>query len=285
MVNTQQTYWQIWTLISPLPVSANSIASQLVKNRAHKTSGCKSTRLVNKQLSDLWKNPTPEGQSISETFRREEFAAALRRLKPGKSPGLESIFPEFIFHSGSALKSWFCDFLNSCMRQFKIPKIWRRALVVAIPKPEKPLGDPKSYRPISPMCVPFKIHERLIYARVETIIDPLLTHEQAGFQHGRSTVDQVTLLTQDIEDRLSAKKKAGAVFDDLTAAYDTVWHRGLTCKLLRLLPDSHMVHMIVEMVGNRNFTLVNGNGQRSRLRCLKNGIPQGSVLATLLFNI
>ena len=92
----------------------------------------------------------------------------------------------------------FCDFLNSCMRQLKIPKIWRRALVVAIPKPEKPLGDPKSYRPVSLLCVPFQILERLIYARVKTIIDPLLPHEQAGFRHGKSTVDQVTLLTQDI---------------------------------------------------------------------------------------
>ena len=90
------------------------------------------------------------------------------------------------------------------------------------------------------MC-PFKILERLIYARVETIIDPLLPQEQACFPHGRSAVGQVTLLTQDIEDSFSAKKKAGAVFVDLTASYDTVWHRGLICKLLRLLPDRHMV--------------------------------------------
>jgi len=54
----------------------------------------------------------------------------------------------------------------------------------------------------------------------------MLPQEQAGFRHGRSAVDQVTLLTQDIEDSFSAKKKAGAgaVFVDLTAAYDTVWH-------------------------------------------------------------
>ena len=41
----------------------------------------------------------------------------------------------------------------------------------------------------------------------------------------------------------------------------------------------------MEMVSNRSFTLTTGNGQRSRLRRLKNGIPQGSVLAHLLFNI
>ena len=167
------------------------------KNRAHRTGGHESTRLINKQLSNLWKIPIPKGHSISEPLRLEEFATALKFLKPENSSGLDSIFPEFILHAGSALKSWFCDLLTSCMRQLKIPKIWRRALVVAIPKPEKPLGDPKSYHPISLLCVSFKILERLIDTRVETITDSLLPQEQVGFRHGVSAVDQVTMLTVD----------------------------------------------------------------------------------------
>ena len=75
------------------------------------------------------------------------------------------------------------------------------------------------------------------------------------------------------------------MFVDLTAAYDTVWHRGLTCKLLRLLPDKHMVRMIMELVRNGSFTLTTGDSKRSRLRRLKNGVPQESILAPLLFNI
>ena len=51
------------------------------------------------------------------------------------------------------------------------------------------------------------------------------------------------------------------MFVDLTAAYSTVWHRGLTYKLLRLLPDRHMVRMIMEMVSNRSFTLTIDNGK------------------------
>ena len=75
------------------------------------------------------------------------------------------------------------------------------------------------------------------------------------------------------------------MFIDLTAAYDTVWHRGLACKLLRLLPDRHMVKVMMDLVYNRSFTLTNGFGGKSRLRRLKNGVPQGSVLAPILFSI
>ena len=148
------------------------------------------------------------------------------------------------------MKSWLHDFLSSCLCRLKIPKIWKRALVVAIPKPTKPVGDPKSYRTISLPCVIYKILERLIYALVEPLIDLLIPKEQAGFRRGKSNADQIVLLTQNTENSFEAKKKAGAISFNLTAAYDTVWHRGITCKLLRLLSDKHMVKMIMELVQN-----------------------------------
>ena len=92
-------------------------------------------------------------------------------------------------------------------------------------------------------------------------------------------------MNQDIEDWFGGKKNAGAVFIDLTAAYDTVWHRGHACKLPRLMPDRHTVKMTMELVYNRSFTLTIGRGGKSRLRRLKNGVPQGSVLAPHLFKI
>ena len=90
--------------------------------------------------------------NVCGSFTPSEFAAALKHLKPGKAPGPDSICPELLLHAEAALKSWLCSFLSSCLHHLKITKIWRRALVVAIPKPMKPVEDPKSYRPISLLC-------------------------------------------------------------------------------------------------------------------------------------
>ena len=64
-----------------------------------------------------------------------------------------------------------------------------------------------------------------------------------------------------------------------------MWHRGLHLKLLRIIPDRHMVGFIMEMLSNRSFVVHTSDGQRSRLRRMKNVVPQGSVLSPMLFNI
>ena len=155
---------------------------------------------------------------------------------------------------------------------------------MAILKPKKPADDPKSYRPISLLCVPLKVLERLLSTRLEPIIDPSLPITQAGFRSGRSTVDQIMHL-DDIENGFEERKKAGLALTDLTAAYDTVWLSALFLKMLHVIPDHHMVRFLQELISNRRFTLQTSDGRLSRTRSLKNGVPQGSTLSPLLFNI
>ena len=129
------------------------------------------------------------------------------------------------------------------MCHLRIPRIWWRAIVIAILKPNKPLNDAKIYRPISLLCVLFEILEHLIHSRIGPVIDSQLPLEQAGFCCGSSTVDKVTLLTQHLEDSFEAKEKAGVVFVDLTAVYDTVWHRVAPWPHLQIvLPSTRQAH-------------------------------------------
>ena len=146
-----------WSRHSPRHclVSADTIASQLVRNGKYEAVDRKSSRFVSQEVSDFWRATTPDAVNISDNFLQREFAAALQYFKPGKAPGPDSICPKLILYAGAALKSWLRDFLSSCLRRLKISKIWRRELVVAIPKPAKPVGDSKSYRPISLLCVPW----------------------------------------------------------------------------------------------------------------------------------
>ena len=137
--------------------------------------------------------------NISKSFASQEFAAVLKHLKPGKAPGPDSICSEQTTHARAALKSWLCGFLSSCLRHLKTPKVCRRALVVAISKPKKPVEDPKNYHPIFLLCVLYKILQRPIHARVELIVDPLFPREQAEFRRGRSTVHQTVLRPQNIK--------------------------------------------------------------------------------------
>ena len=58
------------------PVSADAIASQLVRNGKYEAVNRKSSRLVFQEVSDLWRATTPDAVNISDNFSQREFTAA-----------------------------------------------------------------------------------------------------------------------------------------------------------------------------------------------------------------
>ena len=54
-------------------VSANAIASQLVRNKRYEAVDRKSSRLVSQEVSDLWRTTTPDPLNISDNFFTERI--------------------------------------------------------------------------------------------------------------------------------------------------------------------------------------------------------------------
>ena len=73
----------------------------------------------------------------------------------------------------------------------------------------------------------------MILNRLLPIIDEKLIPVQAGFRPGRSCTGQILKLTQHIEDGFEKGMVTGAIFVDLSAAYDTINHRKTSTQIFR----------------------------------------------------
>ena len=105
------------------------------------------------------------------------------------------------------------------------------------------------------MYVLYNLLEQFIQTWLDIIIDPQLPPEQAGYHWGYTTVDQVALLIDNIEIGFKYDHKVGVILLNLTAVYDTVWHRGPVLKMLQLIPDRYLVNFLEVLISNHSFIL------------------------------
>jgi len=284
LTNNSQKAWQTIRKLSndptttkpPCLVTANQVAHQLLVNGR----GDLPTKPKRPKIPPMSKNDS----SLVSPFTEEEYKKGIATLKNKKAAGIDDVLVEQLKNLGPRAHRWLHSMLNVCFTENRIPKVWRQSKIIAILKPGKDSAIPKSYRPISLLCHTYKLYERLILNRIAPSVERHLITEQAGFRPGKSCCSQLLNLTQHIEDGYQRHMITGAAFVDLSAAYDTVNHRLLIQKLYDFTQDSLLCRVIQNMMASRRFYVELNNG-RSRWRIQKNGLPQGSVLSPVLFNI
>ena len=112
----------------------------------------------------------------------------------------------------------------------------------------------------------------------------LLSDDQYGFHKGRSTVVPLLLATHDWHKSLESKHQVTCISLDFNKAFDSVPHQALLNKLYHMQVPSLLIWWVEDYL-SQHFQRVTLNGQCSTWLPVYSGLPQGSILGSLLFLI
>merc|ERR1711867_148486 len=142
------------------------------------------------------------------------------------------------------------------------------------------------YRTMSLTSHIAKVFERVIKKKIEKYLvdNAKLNNGQHGSVQGRSTQTELLAHYNDIYDALSEGKTTDTVYLDFAKAFDKVDHEILMEKLAENKIKGKLGKWIREFLRNRKYRVI-VNGEKSEEQDVKSGVPQGTVLAAILFLI
>ncbi|CAK1597373.1 unnamed protein product [Parnassius mnemosyne] len=218
-------------------------------------------------------------------FSLSELQSVLSGLK-SSSPGEDGIPYACLCKLSLKGKLILLQILNNIYISSNIPLSWSNQIVIPILKPGKDPKEASSYRPIALSSTFCKILEHLIKNRLEWFLEHnnILAKSQFGFRKGKSTLDSLSILTTDIRLAFSKNEYLVGCFLDISSAYDSVLLPVLRQKMLHLNIPAKTVHFIYNLFMGRSIKIRN-KGMLTSPRTIWKGLPQGSVLSPILYNI
>lgn len=215
-----------------------------------------------------------------------EIKELIKRLPLRKTPGPDLIPNIVLKNLTSKAISHLTSIFNSCIYQGYFPDSWKKAEIIVFHKPNKPKSSTSSYRPISLLSSLSKLLEKVIQKRLNIFIEAsnAIPPHQFGFRPKHSTTHQVQRIVETIVHGFENKKHSTAIFLDVSQAFDKVWHAGLLYKLECLGFPQYLKNILKSFLFNRQFC-VKINSSSSTYRQISAGVPQGSILGPLLFNV
>lgn len=91
-------------------------------------------------------------------------------------------------------------------------------------------------------------------------------------------------MTEYILAAIHCGQRVGAVFIDVSKAFDKVWHNGLIFKLIQHKLPLQQIQLLANYLSGRTFKIKH-LGAYSNAKPIQSGVAQGSPIAPILFNI
>ncbi|XP_025271039.1 uncharacterized protein LOC105254350 [Camponotus floridanus] len=238
---------------------------------------------------------TSPGQSVHTSLwtddlgvTEEELAGAIRRLRAkNTAPGPDGIPGRAWVLALGVLGDRLRRLYTACLKSGQFPPMWKEATLVLLQKEGRSPESPSAYRPICLLDEAGKLFERVLVARLQRhlpLVGPDLADCQYGFREGRSTVDAIQRVRAFSDEAVSRGGVAMAVSLDIANAFNTLpW--GCIGRAL----EYHRVPRYMQSV-LRDYLRDRAVAYRARYgvpmrRAMYCGVPQGSVLGPMLWNL
>merc|ERR1712002_206763 len=235
-------------------------------------------------LNDARMNGMDENVRIQMEVSVEDVKRAVKKLKKGKTPGVDGITSEMLRFGGEGVLEWLTRVCKVCLNDGRVPRDWQRAVVVPLYKGKGDRGDCKNYRGISLLSIPGKVYGRVLIDRVREITEGMIGEEQCGFRTGRGCVDQVFTLKQVSEKYIAKGRNLHVAYMDLEKANDRV-DRDAMWKVLRMYGIDGNFLSAIQSLYEESEAMARVCRKEGDWFSVKVGLRQGCVMSPWLFNI
>ena len=209
----------------------------------------------------------------------------VKELNINKPLGPSNIPAWALKDSISVIAEPLCFLINAFLNEGKFPSDLKQAHVCPIFK-KGDTEDPNNYRPISITATLSKVFEKVICEQITNYIDinKLFSPVQFGFRKNISTIDALVFTTEKIRKEIDNNHFVAAAFLDLSKAFDSISHEILIKKLEILHFYPNAISLIQSFLTGRTQRVVLSTSKSDWIN-LYQGVPQGTVLGPLLFNL
>ena len=264
---------------------ADTLASQFCSNSSTSHFSEEFQKYKKEQEKTKLNFKSSNNEEYNTPFNLDELKDAISKAHD-TATGPDEVHYQMLKHLPPKSLHALLDIFNDMWETGKFPESWELATVIPIPKPGKDHAEPNSYRPIALTSCLCKTLERMINVRLVCYLESnnLISPVQSGFRSERSTNDNLVRLETFIRDAFVAKEHVVAVLFDLEKAYDTTWRHGIMRDLHDLGIRGRLATFIENFLADRWIQVRVGSTLSEKFDQAQ-GIPQGSILSTTLFNI